>query len=96
MMRNILARGQAIGAARVAQLIDALVTTAEAELPAGLRTERLDDGIGITGPRLARRLAFDGRLRGLTLLLIAAWMAGIALAYTMYMRRRGATSARRT
>jgi hypothetical protein len=69
MMRDILARGQAIGAARVSDLIDALVSTVEAELPAELETERLNDGIGITGPGLARRLAFDARLRGLTLLL---------------------------
>ncbi|MDB5689311.1 MAG: hypothetical protein JWL91_1187 [Sphingomonas bacterium] len=69
MMRNILARAQAIGARRTAEIIDALVATAEADLPPGLRVERLDDGIGITGPRLARRLAFDARLRGLTLLL---------------------------
>ena len=71
MMRDIVARGQAIAAARVTEIIDALVATAEAELPSDLRTERLDDGIGISGGGLARRLAFDGRLRGLTLLLKA-------------------------
>jgi hypothetical protein len=69
MMRNILARGQAIGARRVAEVVDALVASAEAELPPGLAVERMDDGVGISGRGLARRLAFDGRLRGLTLLL---------------------------
>ena len=69
MMRNILSRGQAIGARRAAEIVDALVETASAELPPDLRVERQDDGIAIGGMRLARRLAFDARLRGLTLLL---------------------------
>lgn len=72
MMRSILALGQAIGARRAAEVVDALVATAEAELPPGLTVERMDDGVGITGRSLAQRLAFDGRLRGLTLLLKGA------------------------
>ncbi|MDX3885464.1 MAG: hypothetical protein QHC65_13665 [Sphingomonas sp.] len=50
---------------RVAMLIAALRETAEAELPAGLAVEGRDDGIAISGPGLARRLAYDGSLRGL-------------------------------
>jgi hypothetical protein len=68
MMRTMLARAEAIAASRTAEIIDLLVQTAETELP-GLRVERREDGVGISGDRLARRLAFDARLRGLTLLL---------------------------
>jgi hypothetical protein len=68
-MRAILARGRELGARRTAELIDALVETAEAELPADLKVERQADGISIAGRGLARRIAFDPRLRSLALLL---------------------------
>jgi len=68
-MRGILARGHGLVARRVAELTDALVETAEAELPPDLVVERQADGIAIGGRGLVRRLAFDPRLRGLTLLI---------------------------
>ena len=71
MMDRLLARGRAIAVRRTAELIDALVEATEAELPPGLAVERRDDGIAIAGRDLARRLAYDARLRGLTLLLKA-------------------------
>lgn len=66
MMQGILAHGRAIARARAADLIEALVEAAETELPADLTVESSGDGIAVSGRGLARRLAFDGRLRGLT------------------------------
>jgi len=70
-MRTIFARGERLAQRRAAELIDALVETAEAELPADLMVEREAEGIALRGRGLARRLAFDPRLRGLVLLLKA-------------------------
>ena len=57
-----------IAARRVSALSDALAEAAR-DLPDDLMVERLDDGVALRGPALVRRLAFDGRLRGLTLAL---------------------------
>ena len=70
-MQDLTARATAIAARRIASLVDTLVETAAAELPPGLSVERRADGIAITGDGLTRRLAFDARLRGLSMLLKA-------------------------
>ncbi|MDB5685367.1 MAG: hypothetical protein JWM75_3065 [Sphingomonas bacterium] len=67
MMARLTKRAQQIAERRTIELIDLLVETAEAELPADLTIEREVQGIAIRGRALARRLAFDGRLRGLVL-----------------------------
>lgn len=67
-MRDLARRADAIAARRVAEISDALAD----DLPNDLAVERLDDGIAIRGTGLVRRLAFDGRLRGLTLALRSA------------------------
>lgn len=54
-----------IAARRVAEVADA-VTEAAGDVASDLSVERIADGVAIRGPRLVRRLAFDGRLRGLT------------------------------
>lgn len=60
MMRRIEAAAQR----RVAELAQALGETAAADLPPGVRAEAGEDGVILSGPGLARALAFDGRLRG--------------------------------
>ncbi|ARS29117.1 hypothetical protein [Sphingomonas sp. KC8] len=49
---------------RVALLIDGLREAIEADLPAGVQAEAVEDGDALPGRGLARALAFDGRLRG--------------------------------
>lgn len=49
---------------RVVLLIDGLREAIEADLPAGVQAEAVEDGVALSGRGLARALAFDGRLRG--------------------------------
>ena len=67
-MRDVGRHAERIAARRVSAIADALADAA-GDLPRELAVERLDDGIAIRGPGLVRRLAFDGRLRGLTVAL---------------------------
>lgn len=60
-MRDLVGRAEAIAARRAAQIRDAIAD----DVPSDLAAQRLDDGVAIRGPGLVRRLAFDGRLRGL-------------------------------
>ncbi len=66
-MQNLMSKVHGAATARAAERIDALAEAAAADLPGDLRVERIADGVAIHGPGLVRRLAFDARLRGLTL-----------------------------
>lgn len=60
----MIERIEAAARARVALLTEALRETAEAELPSGVGVTVGEGGVVLSGPGLARALAFDGRLRG--------------------------------
>lgn len=68
-MSDWIARARKIGGERAAKLAEALAETAAAELPPDLTVERAAGGIVIRGARLIRRIAYDGRLRGLAMLI---------------------------
>ncbi|SNS16632.1 hypothetical protein SAMN06295912_10272 [Sphingomonas laterariae] len=59
MMRRI----EAMAEARAVALVAALAASAKADLPPGVRAEPGDGGIALSGPGLARAVAFDGRMR---------------------------------
>ena len=65
MIERLEARGPALGARRVAAILD---TVAAAELPAGFSAERADGAVVIRGPGLVRRLAYDARLSAIGLI----------------------------
>ena len=65
-MRLLVRHAERRATARVSAITDALIDAA-GDLPGDLAVERIREGVAIRGPGLVRRLAFDGRLRGLTL-----------------------------
>lgn len=60
----MIGRIEAVAQARAGRLADALCEIADGDLPAGVRAERVEDGVAFAGRGLAGALAFDGRLRG--------------------------------
>jgi hypothetical protein len=61
MMERLLARGEAIAAARVARVIDGLADAAK--LPRGVQLEQLAHGVALIGRRLKWRIATSERFR---------------------------------
>ena len=56
-------RARQIGAARVLRVVNRLFERAAADLPPGVRVERLANGVALIGKRLRARAVTDVRLR---------------------------------